>query len=60
MTLVLDSSAIKLLAVERALHDRLRECFHASYRLLVNQKLGTAEYDAILQALRPTDPDVVG
>ena len=57
--LMSDVSAIKLRAVESAFYDRVRECFGAAYRLLINQTLGTAEYDAILQALRPTDPDVV-
>jgi hypothetical protein len=57
--LVHDVSAAKLRAVESVFYDKVRECFGIEYRLLVNQRLGTAEYDAILQALRPTEPDVV-
>jgi hypothetical protein len=57
--LVHDVSVIKLRAVESAFYKKVRECFGTEYRLLVNQRLGTAEYDAILQALRPTEPDVV-
>jgi hypothetical protein len=57
--LVQDVSALKLRAVESAFYDKVGKCFDSSYRLLVNQILGTAEYDAILQPLRSTDPDVV-
>ncbi len=39
--------------------DKVRECFTSSHRLLLNQTLGTAEYEAILQALGSTDPDIV-
>jgi hypothetical protein len=57
--LALGVSTATFIAVERAFQGRLRECFQSTYRLLVNQKLGTAEYDVILQALRPNCPDVV-
>jgi hypothetical protein len=54
-----DVFADKLRVVESAFYDKVRQCLGTSYRLLINQTLGTAEYDAILQAIRPTDPDVV-
>jgi hypothetical protein len=57
--LVSDVSAAKLRAVEGTFHDKVRKCFDSSYRLLVKQILGTAEYDAILQPLRSKDPDFV-
>jgi len=57
--LVKDALADKLRAVESALYNKVWECFGASHRLLVNQTLGTAEYDAILQPLSSTDPDVI-
>jgi hypothetical protein len=57
--LVADVSAVKLRAVESAFYGKVRECLDSSHRLLVNQTLGTAEYDAILQELRSTDLDVV-
>jgi hypothetical protein len=57
--LVHDVSAVKLRGFESTFYEKVRKCFGARYGLLVNQTLGTAEYDAILQAQRPTDPDVV-
>jgi hypothetical protein len=53
------NAATHLRAIEGVLHGRARECFEASYRLLENQRLGTAEHDAILQSLLSTSPDVI-
>jgi hypothetical protein len=53
------NAATHLRAIEGVFHRRVRECFEASYRLLENQRLGTAEYDAILQSLLSTRPDVI-
>jgi hypothetical protein len=47
------NAATHLRAIEGVFHRRVRECFGASYRLLENQRLGTAEYDAILQHCSP-------
>jgi hypothetical protein len=53
------NTATQLRAIEGVFHRRVRECFGASYRLLENQRLGAAEYDAILQPLLSTSPDVI-
>jgi hypothetical protein len=55
----LESAATKVLAIERSFYERLRKCFDQPYRLLVNQRLGIAEYDAILQSIDRSEPDII-
>jgi hypothetical protein len=58
-TAELGSTATKVLAVEFLFYERLRKCFDQSYGLLVNQRLGIAEYDAILQRVDLSEPDII-
>ena len=57
LSLVTDVAAIKFVAVEQEFQGRVRECIQDSYGILNNQRLGSAEYDVILQSLRSSEPD---
>lgn len=54
----LKSSASHLLNIEQRFYDRIRECLGNSYRVLVNQILGSAEFDAILQSSNSDNADI--
>lgn len=62
-TVAFESTELKsytshLLNTEERFYERVRQCFGDSYRVLVNQILGNAEFDAILQSLTVDKPDI--
>ena len=45
--------------IEQELRERMLGCFSNSYRLRANQRLGSAEYDVVLESKDIGQPDVV-